>query len=210
MSTQNKKSKWGIVALVVCVLAAIGALAQGRFKPDPPHTEPTTIDIPTLSDDPIVRILNPEYKSLIEKYVGFIDSDIVSLGLSCESIAKENKDNDTLQVYKFAHKDDKVVEWSIMYYTYIGDLSDEAADTFEENMRSTINSKYGPLGFAKITFNRLPEYFSITIHMTGLDDMSNVRKLDDIGLTDESVDSFISAKKSVDSLVKQGYIAKYE
>ncbi len=210
MSTQNKKSKWGIVALVVCVLVAIGVFAQGRFKPDPPHTEPTTIDIPTLPDPGPVRILNPEYTAIMDKYVGYVDSNGLSMELGHEIIAAEFDEARTLTVEKFGYKDDIIHEWQTTFCFNAKGLSEEQVDAYEKSIKEEMYKLYGDLDFAEVTYNRTPDYFYTNIRLTNLDSSLNVTKAIQTGaLKADGGGKLISLKQTLEGYLSSGYVQKY-
>ena len=210
MSTQNKKSKWGIVALVVCVLAAIGFFAEQKLQKEDPTTTKPIIEISTISDDPVVRILNSEYKALMDKYDGYVDSNGLSMELSHEIIAAEFGEARTLTVEKFGYKDDIIHEWQTTFCFNAKGLSEEQVDAYEKSIKEEMYKLYGGLDFAEVTYNRTPDYFYTNIRLTNLDSSLNVTKAIQTGaLKADSGGKLISLKQTLEGYLSSGYVQKY-
>ena len=210
MATGSKKSKWGIVVLVLCVLSVIGIIAQ---NPDPePHTEPTFIEINTLPDDPVVRILNTRYTALMDKYVGYVDNNGLSLELGHEIFAIELDGGITLCVTKFGHKDDVIYEMQTTFCCNVKGFSEEQVDAYEKSMKEAMYELYGGLDFAEVTYNRTPEYFYTNIRIINMDNSSNIEKLVKSGAIEMDYNNgeLISLEKTVKGYLYDGYIPKYK
>lgn len=209
METGNsgkKKNKWGIVAIVVCVLAVIGMIGQGKFDPDPePTTETTTIlDIPPLD------IPNVEYTMLLNAYPGCEERGF-SGDLDCEVFAIENEDTKTLTLEEFGYKDDIVKEWRITFYQDISDYSEDEINEYAKIMKEDMSNYFGSVSCATVNYHRYTDlFFSTTITMSDLDDLSNVKLLIAAGAIEQvGSPELISMEKTENRLLMDGYIAKY-
>lgn len=208
--SDKKPGFWAKFIIAFGMLIIIATTGDVLKRINKPESETLVAEfITAVSENTEETDVNPEYKALTDKYLGYIDGEIF-LGLESESFAKEHDGSDTLEVYVFAYKDDVIKECKIIQYADISDFSEESINNYEKNIRTKNDGIYGSLDFAEINYNRLPNYFSMTISITGIDDLSNLKKLADAGAADvfETNGNLMSMKETTEAMLEKGYVQK--
>ena len=130
------------------------------------------------------------------------------LGLATKSFVRVDETTGMIEKIEIGYSGDTVKEmYNVIYYP-IAEYNDEEIGLFEQSIKASF-AEYEVEGFCSIEYSTTSTYMIISLHFIELNKLTNINKLNDMGLlSGTSFATEISAKQTETGLIASGYIKR--
>ena len=160
-----------------------------------PTTEPTT-----------EATVNPEYEDIfLSRYI----VDMPPFFIMMDSAAYASVDDEgMIEKLEYGYKDDIVKEMINTLYYPVAEMTEDQKTQLDTGVKEALAS-YTDLSFCTSSYDMGNNYYTVKLQFSNLDNIDNVKALQDLGLvTGDATTGLISMEQTDSNMIAAGYIKR--